>query len=250
MRRTSPVSLIVLAALGLSGCQAWLWPSANVLELSEHQLVAAPELEPLSFQPVQGNRDAILAEHASDRAAVMLQNVATIDGNPVMTSLGDNGELRAVLTTAAQGTPEQRVTVLRGGTTIFEAAAGLPSPALPLQGLWTYGGHWALELLISDPPTWGGEVFIDGQLVNKLKGYDEAFGLQLLAGRPFFFYLRDGHVGYSFDGKETALEYTEVVHYRCCAESVLNPIQARNMVAFFARRDPTWFYVELGAFSQ
>ena len=86
--------------------------------------------------------------------------------------------------------------------------------------------------------------------MNALKGYDEAFGFQLLAGKPFYFYLRNGHVGYSYDGKEMELDYDEVPHYRCCGESVLNPVQARNMVAFFAVREKTWFYDELGAFDE
>jgi len=242
----------VLALLGvaLGGCEAFSPESAGTLQLSEHLLAGAPELDPLGFQPLQRTQEEVLAEHAGQRAMVIAREVITVQGNPAIWSLGDSGDLLASVATAAQGQPEQTVRVLRGDKTIFETPAGLPSPVLPLQGLWTYNGHWALEILFADPGTWAGEVFVDGELVNGLNRYDEAFGLQLLAGKPFFFYLRNGHVGYSYDGQETELDYDEVPHYRCCSESVLNPVQSQNMVAYFAVREKTWFYVELGVFEE
>jgi hypothetical protein len=216
--------------------------------LEEHPLAGVPELEPLTFQPLQGTQEEVLAVHADDRAASFSNEVITVEGNPAISSLGDNGDLLAVLATSPDGGPEQTVRVLRDGMTIFETPAGLPSPVLPLQGLWTFDGQWGLEILFADQSTWAGEIFIDGNLVGGVNGYDEGFGLQLLAGEPFFFYSRDGHVGYSYDGQETDLVYEEIPHYRCCSESPLNPLQAESMVAFFAVREQTWFYVELGRF--
>jgi hypothetical protein len=119
---------------------------------------------------------------------------------------------------------------------------------LPLQGLWTYDGHWALEILFADTSTWAGQIYIDGELVNRAKGFDEAFGFQLLGGRPFFFYSREGHMGFSYDNQEVDLRYEEIPHYMCCGESSLNPVHAQNMTAFFARQETTWYYVELGVF--
>jgi hypothetical protein len=243
---------IVLVLLGfvLGGCGAFAQKSAGILQLREYQLAGAPELEPFAFKPIELTQEEVLAEHASDRAARVSKEVITRQGNPAISSLGDSSDMAAIVVTASQGQPEQTVRVLRGDKTIYETPAGLPAPVLPLQGLWTYNGHWALEILFADKSTWAGEVIIDGELVNRLKGYDEAFGLQLLARRPFFFFLRNGHVGYSYDGRETMLDYDEVPHYRCCSESVLNPVQAQNMVAFFAVREKTWFYVELGVFGE
>ena len=241
---------MALLGLALSACGTATPPSAGTLQLVEHQLAGPPQLEPLRFQPLQGSQEEVLAEHASDRAMVISSQVTTVRGNPTISSLGEVGDLVAELVTAAQGKPEQTVKLSRGGRIVFETPAGLPSPVLPLQALWTYNGHWALEILFADQSTWAGEIFIDAELVNDLKGYDEAFGLQLLAGKPFFFYLRNGLVGYSYDGQEAELDDDEVPHYRCCGESVLNPVQAQNMVAFFAVREETWFYVELGAFKE
>lgn len=251
MRHIALSGFVMLAfvGFGLIGCVASSPHLASTLQLEEHRLVGTPEPEILRFQPLYSTQEDILAEHASDRAIGFSRAVSAVQGNPAISSLGDSGDLLAVLVTSAQGQPEQTVRLLSSSKIIFETSAGLPSPVLPLQGLWTYDGHWALEILFADQNTWAGEVFIDGELVNGLKGYDEAFGLQLLAGKPFFFYQRNGHVGYSYDGQEKELDYDEVPHYRCCGESSLNPLQAQNMVAFFAVRENTWFYVELGDFN-
>ncbi len=240
--------LTAILALALSGCAPSTPAPAGTLQLEEHELAEAPEIESRAFRPLQGTMDEVLAPHASERAATFPNEVGMVEGGPAITSLGQSGDLRAVMTTATEGQPEQTVTVFRDDEAIFVTPAGLPSPALPLRGLWTYDGHWALEILFADESTWAGQVFIDGELVNEPKGYDEAFGFQLLGGEPFFFYVREGLVGYSYDGQETDLGYDEVPHYRCCSESTLNPVQAETMVAFFALRGQTWFYVELGRF--
>lgn len=191
------IVILVLVGFGLSDCAASSPQLAGRLQLEEHRFIAAPELDPLRFQPLQGTQEEILAEHANDRSLGFVEDISTNQGNPAIYSLGDSEDLLAVLVTSEQGQLEQTVRLLSGDKIIFETYAGLPSPVLPLQGLWTYDGHWALEILLADQNTWAGEIFIDGELVNELNGYDETFGLQLLAGKPFFFYQRNGHVGYS-----------------------------------------------------
>ena len=243
------ISIVLLTGMLLNGC-AGTSQSKNPIQVSEHTLSAAPGMDNFSFQPAQGTQDDILAVHAAERAKPVVYEISNLDGNPAMTALGDDQKLKAVLLTAAENPPAQTVQLLRGNEVVFETPAGMPSPALPLQALITYDSHWALEILYADETTWAGQVFIDGELVNEQKGYDEAFGLQLLTGKLFYFYMRDGLAGYSYDGKETDLDYTEIPHYRCCSESVVNPIPAENMVAFFAQRDGTWYYVELGAFGE
>lgn len=244
------IAILFLIVFSFSGCAVFSPQSAGTLDLEEHQLAGPPQPDPLSFQPLQGSQEEVLAEHAIERSSVIVQETSTLQGNPAILSQGERKDLLAVLFTAEQGQPEQTVKVMKGDNSIFETKAGLPSPVLPLQGLWTYGGHWALEILLADQDTWAGEIFIDGDLVNELKGYEEAFGLQLLAGKPFFFFRRNGHVGYSYDGQEVEFEYSEVPHYRCCGESSLNPVHADNMVAFFAEQEGKWFYIELGDFDR
>jgi hypothetical protein len=247
-RLFSLLTITLLLGIMLCGCTAA--PAQNALQLTETELSAAPSTDMRSFEPSQGTQEDVLAVHADEQAKAIVFEITDMDGNPAMTAKGDDTSLKSVMFTAAGDTPTQTVQVLRGDEVIFETPAGLPSPALPLQALWTYNDHWALEVLFSDATTWAGQVFIDGELVNAQKGYDEAFGLQLLAGKPFFFYMRDGHAGYSYDGKETDLDYSQIPHYNCCSESVTNPEPAENMVSFFALRDGTWYYVELGAFGE
>lgn len=250
MKTRSIFSLLttLIVALTICGCAKTAPEPAAQLQLTEYHLTGEPAVAPLTFQPAEGTQAEVLAVNAIERAKT-LQNVAvTIDGNPGMTSLGESSDLQAVVYTAAEGQPLQTVKVSRGTALLLEAPGGLPSPALPIQALWTYAGHWAVEILYSDETTWAGQVYIDGSLINTPNNYSEAFGFQLLAGKPFFFFVRDGLVGYSYDGKETELPYQQIPHYYCCAESEFNPVQAENMVAFFAKKDTTWYYVELGKF--
>jgi hypothetical protein len=239
-----------LLVLMFAGCSLLTPKSSATLTLEAHPLTAAANPEPLTFQPVEGTQDEVLALHATERALVLTNEVTMVDNNPAMKSLGDSSDLQAIVLTAAQGTPVQTVKLMRGDNQIFEAPGGLPSPALPVQSLWSYNGHWALEILYSDETMWAGRIYIDGTLINDKNGYQDAFGFQLLGGKPFFFFNRAGKLGYSYDGKESELPYTEIPHYYCCAESGLNPIHAQNMVAFFAKQNDNWNYVELGLFSK
>jgi hypothetical protein len=221
----------------------------TALHLEEHKLSAAPQADPFAFQPVDGTQDSMLAIHGAQRADRYPNAQTTLHDNPALSSIGDDTGLTAELVTASGNPPQQTALVWRGDRQIFSTDAGLPSPVMPLQGLWTYGGHWALEILYSTPDVWAGQVFIDGKLINKANNYDEAFSFQLLDGKPFFFYMRGGQAGYWYDGGDTNLGYSQIPHYNCCAESTLNPVQARQMVAFFAQRGQTWYYDELGVFS-
>lgn len=232
----------VLAACGTSNNL----PGGLILE--EHPLSGAPDIDSFSFQPVDSTQEEILSRNSEERAKVEPADYTFIDGNPAIVKPWGGGDLTAVLSTGAGEFPQQEIQVSALGEVIFKTSAGMPSPVMPLQGLWTYGSHWAMEILYAAPDIWAGQVFIDGVMVNREKGYDEAFGFQLLSGKPFFFYQRSGAIGISYDGREAGLGYESIPHYRCCGESVLNPIPAENMVAFFGQRGDDWYYVELGVF--
>jgi hypothetical protein len=182
------------------------------------------------------------------RGKLIPDRLTTLEGVPAIRAEWGDGTLVAkVLTTNAE-THEMTVELRDGDQVLFTAPAGFPSPAVPLQGLWTYDGHWALEILLATPDEWKGQLYVDGQLLNDLRGYEEAFGSQLLGGKLFYFYQRDGVIGINYDGQESDLGYSQVPHYGCCSASALNPQQAEDMLAFFAERDGSWFYVELGKF--
>ena len=144
----------------------------------------------------------------------------------------------------------------RNGKPVYRIGIGQYARVPPLQGLWAYDGHWVLETAYvraagsgnSTIASLTGRIAVDGQLLNSIRHYSEAFGFQPLHDRPFFFYRREGKIGISFDGLEVPLGYDEVPHYGCCSEAALNPQKFRNMVAFFARRGQSWYYVQLGMF--
>ena len=53
----------------------------------------------------------------------------------------------------------------------------------------------------------------------------------------------------SYDGIPMAVYYDEVVHYRCCEQAMFNPAGNSVMTWFYARRDQSWYYVELGNYN-
>lgn len=241
------VRLLTAATLTLllTACRT---AAGTTLQLEQHLLTGAPSPDPLSFEPVDEGMQNVLDRHADLRASRFHPETTTYQGNPALLPLGIGSDLLAVLITSTQDPPQQTAEVIRNGQSIFSTSAGLPSPVFPLIGLWSYGNHWALEILYATPEAWRGEIYIDGESVNAAGDYDEVFGFQLLAGKPFYFTSHAGQIGYSFGGQLTDLGFDQVTHYNCCAESTLNPVQAEQMVAFFAQRGQDWYYVELGDF--
>lgn len=247
-RHRAPLALLAVLTSSLVACEPSHLRLPGTLVLEEHALTRPPDPDSLGFDPLEGTQEEVLAQHAAERSKVFPITVFMMDDNPALRAPWDGGELVAVLLTAAGDPSQQSVQLSADGRVFLTAPAGMPSPILPLRGLWTYDGHWALEILLATPDVWTGQIFVDGELVNQDREYDEAFGLQMLYGKPFFFYRRAEHAGLSYDGQEADLEYNNIPHYLCCSEAVRNPTQAENMVAFFAQQGETWYYVELGTF--
>ena len=117
--------VLVLFAIALSGCSLLPQP-ASTLQLEEHQLTGAPELVPLGFEPLQGTQEEVHARHTIERALIVSNEAFPEYGNPAITSLGENTELKAIVVTATQGQPDQTVRLLRRDELVFEAPAGFP----------------------------------------------------------------------------------------------------------------------------
>jgi hypothetical protein len=241
--------LIDILAAGLVSCRTTTSPPQTILTLEEHPLEGPPDADQRTFQPTDTSQEAVLEAHQAERNRTIYNPIAAgVDFQVVMSSLGSGEQMSAVLRTSAEEPPRQVVDVMREDQVIFSLDAGLPSPALPLQSFWTQGEHWFLEILLADEDIWNGQIYWDGNLINDLKDYQEAFGFQLLADKPFFFFQKHEKMGYSYDGQEYSLPYSQILHYGCCSASTLNPIPAENMVAFYALAGDQWFYVELGDF--
>ena len=110
----------------------------------------------------------------------------------------------------------------------------------PVKGLWSWQGHWLLEV--------DGFLIRDGENLNERLGFEEIFGWQLLNGKPFYYFRRGPRVGISYDGQVLPVYYDDIVHYRCCEPAAFNNAGNEAMVWFYGLREGTWYYVEIGAY--
>lgn len=151
---------------------------------------------------------------------------------------------------------ESWVSVLDGDQEIYRIATGPSSPVNPLRGFWSYADHWVLETALinlneaNDPNVKfaTGQLTEDGVLQNTPFGYTEIFGFQTLGGRPFYFFEKNGSYGFTYDGQVVEAGYANIPHFQCCSDAALNPKAAPNLVAFFAQKGETWYYVEIGVY--
>lgn len=256
---------LILMLLCLSGCkQIEDSPSSLPPELTveEHPLQSAPATEPYAFIPKQGTQEQVLAKHQAERELPIQDNMTFFNGQLGFGAQLGNDDLVALEsfeTTPMELGVLQKVTVhvLQNGEEIFAMPAGESSPVNNLRGFWTYTDHWVMEVAYVNldvpnpnetPLEAIGKIIQDGEVLNDRYGYEEAFGFQLMDGKPFYFFKRAGQIGFSYDGNEYPLGYSQVPHYLCCSESSLNPRIAPSMVAFFAQEGKDWYYVEIGLF--
>jgi hypothetical protein len=235
--------------------------SSSKLTIDEYPLQYAPAADPLSFIPEQGSQEEILAKHQQERSMPAPNNSLLFEDQPAFSVQVGNENLVAFEsytdTVTDQGTFQKvTVKVLKDTQVVWSTDAGDVSPINNLRGLWSYSDHWVLEIahvtldLVSNesPLEPVGEIIQDGKSLNELNKYDQTFGFQLIKGKPFFFFQQNGKIGISYDGEQVFLEYDQIPHYQCCSAAELNPRIAPSMVSFFAQRQGTWYYVEIGNF--
>jgi hypothetical protein len=235
----------------------WIFPSG--LSIEEHPLAKAPEIEPLVILPLEALTQTQLVEKHMNEWVKPLSphEYYSIGGGDVWVMQGKD-KLEAVWAPMGNGKVIAQVT--RNGKIIFSIPINPPAVGSPLRVLSVYDNHWVFEVAKEKTSTaantqpvdsfFSGEIFIDGQSLDQLHGYDESFGFQTIQGRPFYFYKRDGKTGISYDGQEIALGYDGVWHYGCCSGGELNPRMAQAMIGFFAWRGKQWYYTEIGVFGQ
>jgi hypothetical protein len=218
------------------------------LTIEEHALHEAPTLDPLAFRPVESSMDTILARHAVERANGFPDNSLLQDGHfSLRTTI--NAETLVASENYGSDSASSWVTVMHNGQEVYRVDTGMGSPVTPLRGLWAYADHWVLETAYITHDSIGGRLSRDGRALNTSLGYEDAFDFQLLKGRPFYFFKKDGKIGFSYDGEDVPAGYDELPHYGCCSDAETNPRAAQNMVAFFARRGGAWYYIEIGVFN-
>jgi hypothetical protein len=245
--RLAPAPAIVTPGSGIPG-----------LSIEEHPLAHEPEAEYSQLDFTEGSQQDNLGKHAAERALTFsLANMSCTMENSMgfCVKLG-NDLLKASEVYSGGLFDKGKIILTLGEKNIYTIPVGDPSSIGALRGVWSYKGHWALETAyvkniqsgneIDSQPT--GQITIDGKLLNKQEGYEEAFGFQTMHGKPFYFFKRDGVIGISYDGTEISLGYEEIPHYGCCSAGTFNPDMYQNMVAFLARKGSQWYYIEIGVF--
>jgi len=224
------------------------------LRIEEYALAGPPGIEPLTFTTLDGAQPDVfflpsgrLNTHAGQSfdAAGLLTSSVMVGNDKISVTQGEgDGTGHGVV-----------VQVARNGQAVDTIPAGDNSPLDTLHGLWAYDGHWALEIayvtnrvgadnsIFSDAV---GQVYLDGELLNGRKAYQEAFGFQTLNGRPFYFFKRDGRIDIAFEGQEIRLGYESIPHYGCCSAAEQNPRSYMDGVTFFAQRNGIQYYVAIG----
>lgn len=148
--------------------------------------------------------------------------------------------------------------VEKDGEVIFEILSQNPQeiPVVlgTIRSFWKLDDSWVLEVARewnenpeADPMTAlpAGEIYLDGELINQRYDYETAFEFQVLDGKPFFFFKRNGKLGFSYDWQEYTLPFNSVHHYRCCSAGINNPRHFENLVNFVVVQDDEWQYYEL-----
>ncbi len=233
-----------------------VWTLADGLTVEEYALLEAPSTDMVFFRPRQGSMADVLARRADYRSGV--SKVQCYGLSCTVTS--ENGTEFVVENQFNADGSNGWATVKQNGLEIYTIQTGPGSPLDPLHGFWANDEHWVLETakitvtrqvvdgvttVFSTPL---GQISQDGELLNAAYQYDEMFGYQRMAGKPFYFYQQDGKINLSFDGASVATEYDAVPHYGCCSAGLINPVPYKNMLTFYAQRAGSWYYVELGVF--
>jgi len=233
--------------------------------IDAYELEGPPSTEPLVFVPVSGySQEQVLENHAEERKLQFPDNTF-LDGTMFGMKTGFNGReliARGEYIASTESDPELpasvAIEVILDDEVVYSADAGNASPLTPLQGLWSYNQNWVLEYAYvtmtynetenTEISSATGYLVKNGVLLNEQYFFDEVFGFQFMKGKPFYFFKENEQIGISYDEQVTMLGFEEIPHYGCCSAGILNPNRAQNMVSFFAQKDHTWYYVEIGVY--
>jgi hypothetical protein len=205
--------------------------STTGLTIEEYPLAAADAVEP-SFDLVALVPEKVLARRESWRQVIPRCVPGLYDCPPYV--IGEHAytvELIDVL----------HYNVREDGTLVYTISATEtpPDPVMHI-ALLDWQGQWVLEF--------NNRVIINGTSFNEQHGYDRVFNWRVVHGELFYFFEQDGRVHVSYDGETLPQTYAEVAHNLCCEPAVCNVQTYADMVAFYARKEGTWFYVEMGVY--
>ncbi len=90
----------------------------------------------------------------------------------------------------------------------------------------------------------GHHAIVNGVDLQRERGYEGCFDFQILAGKPFYFFCREGRCGWYFNGNEFDEGYQQIIHDYCCGVSHLNPIVRPQYFRAYAQRGATWYLLD------
>jgi hypothetical protein len=127
--------------------------------------------------------------------------------------------------------------VLKNGQVVDTYSVSGSSPAGgPVRGLWSWDGHWVIEL--------PGIVVMDGEILNDRLGTPEMFTWRLLGDSPFYFYRKDGRIFATYNQQPMPVQYDEVISQSQLGANILLQMRTYEYgLAFYAREGDTWYYV-------
>ena len=139
---------------------------------------------------------------------------------------------------------------MKNGVRLAELVATL-SIRTAISAAWVHGDSCVIEYRYSsydDSPSKSSSqvlyhILLNGEELTGPPLFDSAYHANLLAGRLFFFFERDGQRGWWFDGEETVTDYDLFFHDQCSSPGMWNPYFFRDGFELFARRDSIWYLV-------
>lgn len=208
------------------------------LEVYEINL-GRPGMKEGEFNTTIGSSEEILKRREALREELMVEDSPRINGE----------ELHAI---EQFDNNKATVIVQLDGKEVLSIDCGDISPINNLRGKWVSGDDWYVEIAYVD--AWSeeqfskGDIYKNGNSLNEVEGYDESFDFQILNGKPFYFFSKEGKLGFNYAGVEIALDYDSIPHHLCCSASTNNPRHYSKMVTFFGSKEDKSFYIELGVF--
>lgn len=111
----------------------------------------------------------------------------------------------------------------------------------PVAAFDAWNGQWALET--------EKDIFLDGESLSQKMGYQQAFDLALLQGKPFYVFQKDGVYGMTYGDKILPVQFDEVIHPNCITKKgagvPYGDGAVPDLVWFFARSGGNWHFIQV-----
>ena len=182
-----------------------------------------------------GGHNATYLSNPKSGTVIILNEIYTLELEPILINSDSDGTFVG-----------ERITIFKTGVTVYEIETGTTGSSGLLQA-WAYDDHWVIEFITAEMDV---DIIYDGQSQKFAHGYDEVFGFQILADRPFYFFRRNDSWGVNFDNQEYYLNYDDIPYTNISIGMDVSVTQYQNMVLFQAERDNQRYSVVIGVFPE